>query len=223
MRMVLAVLLIAGCDPFPGATLDAGPQPLPDARVADAAIDTVPLADAALCFQGVDQGLGDCVAEPARADCGDADLRSGGQRLAQTFRPMQSGALTSARVFLANADKRTTHFTVSIVDLGGNPDALRSPKFRADDHVIATVDVAASDEPAWAEAGFATPPHVDADQPYALAVRAVGGTQVASWRAQAGDGYPRGAGYALPNRAPAYVALAGDLQFETRVVPEVCR
>lgn len=223
MRMVLAAtLLIAGCDPFPGASLDAGPQPVPDARATDAAVDTVPLSDAALCFLGVDQGLGDCATEPAPRDCGDAELRSGGQRLAQTFRPMQTGALTSARLFLANPDKQNTHFVVAIVDLGGNPDVLTSPKFRADDHVLASAELAASDEPAWNQVAFAMPAHVDADQPYAITVRAVGGNQAAQWILQ-GDAYARGRGYGLPNRAPAYLQIAGDFQFETRVTADVCR
>jgi hypothetical protein len=184
--------------------------------------------------QVIDQQLGACTSPPI-AQCTDAFILFNGQSAAQVFMPSNTGTVVHIRLRMNNPAANTNPVQVSIIDLQGDPLALATPTFTADQHVLARVETPMTIVTNWQDVIFPSPAAVTSNQPYAILVRLVGTTDPgpnvhAGWdmyndfQGTMVDSYPRGRFFDCGGGCPSWTTEPAyrDAAFEVYVSPNVC-
>jgi hypothetical protein len=209
---------------------DGGMGPTRDAATDGIAGDGG-LADAhvASCPERVDQELGDCAAPPVTS-CTTLTTSTTGGAMVQVFTPALDGAITRVVLWMQNADPARTQVVVAIADLLGNPGAVGQASYSIDDHLLATTQLPMTNQFAWQQVAFASPPAVVAHRPYAIYVRVASPFAINS---SAGWGIYENADVIDPYRGgEPFVrgsdgtwlddGLALDFMFEVHMIPSSC-
>jgi hypothetical protein len=164
--------------------------------------------------------------------------------VAQVIAPSTTGRMSRVRLALTWSGHGSGEVVVSLIDLGGDASHLTDRAFIAEDHVIATTNVAVGAQESWVNVPFANLPQVTALKPYAIEVHVAApaakdtkifGDNSVLWNAFAAipssliDPYPAGHTFLRnPTTANQWSAAptafgVTDQVFETYVIGANCR
>ncbi len=149
--------------------------------------------------------------------------------MVQVFEPALDGAIPRVLLWMQNADPARTQVVVSIADLLGNPSAVGQPGYSIDDHLLATTQMPMTNQLAWQQVVFASPPAVVADRPYAIYVRVTSPFAIdssAAWGiyySNAIDPYGGGEPFVRRPDGSWLDNITGtDFLFEVHIIPSSC-